>query len=495
MTNVLRKPDGNNGLNVRTAQKKHLAPAATISCIAAALLTTQSVSAAPVPAPILDIGLRLRVDHVATVPLAVRPINYASPVVIDGAVHVVDQSGARLLRRNGTNFTPVIEPADVPADLTLVPVNGLVNAAAAAGGSKMVVAYTSTTLPPGISAQTLPSAPTVGDDPYRPAGSTPAYQVFYQYDLNNGAAKNPTPIAALEVRETNSHLGGGMLALDDGRILFATGDNLPFGLDGLEGPQISSEHVSKILMIDPATGAVDTLAQGVRNVQHLSWVDPNKREQITFADIGGVVAEEVNLINLDTLLDTATVENFGWGRNADGNAREGTFYIGPGQAFTSGEPGVLGIAPEGEAGFLQPFAQWGRTDPNSFVAVSGPVTSSESFDMITAVFGDLPSGELFATIDPLDPSMIAQSVYSVDLVDGTGAEVLFRTLAGGSRPDPRFFQWEDGTAGVMLERTGDLFRLTELAPVPIPSSGLLLGSLLIIGAGIRRQHRRAISKR
>lgn len=466
--------------------------AAAASCIAAALFAGQSANAALAPAPVLDIGLRLQVDFVANVPLSVRPVNYASPVVIDGAVHVVDQSGARLLRRNAGSFTPVIEPADVPAELTLVPVNGLVNAAAA-GGSKMVVAYTSTTLPPNIPIETLPSAPASGDDPYRPAGSTPAYQVFYQYDLNNGAAENPIPIAALEVRERNSHLGGGMLALDDGRILFATGDNLPFGLDGLDGPQNTGEHVSKILMIDPASGAVETLAQGVRNVQHLSWVDPSTRDQISFADIGGVVTEEVNLINLDSLLDTATIENFGWGRNADGNAREGTFYIGPGQAFTSGEPAVLGMAPEGEAGFLQPFAQWGRTDPNAFVAVSGPVSSQESFDRITALFGDLPSGALFATIDPLDPNAIAQSVYSVDLVDSSGAEVLFQALAGGSRPDPRFFHWEDGTAGVMLERTGDLFRLTELAPVPIPSSGLLLGSLLIISAGIRRRKGRSIT--
>lgn len=41
--------------------------------------------------------------------------------------------------------------------------------------------------------------------------------------------------------------------------------------------------------------------------------------------------EEVNGVTLDQLLDTDTTTNFGWGRNIeDGKAREGMFYMNPG---------------------------------------------------------------------------------------------------------------------------------------------------------------------
>jgi pimeloyl-ACP methyl ester carboxylesterase len=37
-------------------------------------------------------------------------------------------------------------------------------------------------------------------------------------------------------------------------------------------------------------------------------------------------------------------------------------------------------------------------------------------------------------------------------------------LAGGARPEPRLFNCPDGSAGVLLERTGEFFRLTEVVP-------------------------------
>jgi hypothetical protein len=35
-------------------------------------------------------------------------------------------------------------------------------------------------------------------------------------------------------------------------------------------------------------------------------------------------------------------------------------------------------------------------------------------------------------------------------------------LTAGQRPDPRFFNFPDGSAGVLLERTGDFYRVTEV---------------------------------
>ena len=124
------------------------------------------------------------------------------------------------------------------------------------------------------------------------------------------------------------------------------------------------------------------------------------------ADIGGVTAEEVNFAPLSAILDTRTVENFGWGRNADGLAREGTFYVGEGIAGVgTTEPPALGEAPTPEAGFIQPYAEYGRDDkedPNGGRASSGPITSKKSFKRISAFWSDLASGKGYFSVAPLN---------------------------------------------------------------------------------------------
>ena len=129
---------------------------------------------------------------------------------------------------------------------------------------------------------------------------------------------------------------------------------------------------------------------------------PSLVHLVGFADIGGITAEEVNYVPLADLLDTSTIENFGWGRNPDGLAREGTFYIGPGVPLVfSTEPPTEGVSPSPEPGFMQPLAQYGRNDPNGGFAVSGPVSSEESFNAITTLFGDLSKGIVYATTAPI----------------------------------------------------------------------------------------------
>ena len=53
-------------------------------------------------------------------------------------------------------------------------------------------------------------------------------------------------------------------------------------------------------------------------------------------------------------------------------------------------------------------------------------------------------------------------MYRVALVDSASRAVTLKELAGGGRADPRFFNFADGTAGVLLEPTGDFYRLTEV---------------------------------
>ena len=111
-----------------------------------------------------------------------------------------------------------------------------------------------------------------------------------------------------------------------------------------------------------------------------------------------------------------------------------------------------------------PIAQYERPangDPNGGLASTGPVSSAE-FKELTLLFSDLDSGILYGTTDSFDT--IAATVYALTVVDKDGNE--FESLeefAGLGRVDPRFFRFPDGSAGVLLEATGDYYRLTELA--------------------------------
>src|SRR5205823_2528492 len=81
----------------------------------------------------------------------------------------------------------------------------------------------------------------------------------------------------------------------------------------------------------------------------------------------------LDTVLVSDLLDTASAENFGWGRSAvDGLARAGKFYID-----ANGNYG--GDAPIAEAGFIQPRAERGRT--TGFFAGSGPISCPAAFSV------------------------------------------------------------------------------------------------------------------
>ena len=392
--------------------------------------TADSPDSPPVISPSTMV---VRADLVGTL----APNNPTSPLVAGSQLLLINQRGY-LYRWDGTTAQPLLTPATSPAGID--PFNGeaTINAAANAAGSIVYVMFTSTTLPAGIPQMVSP----------RPANN---WQVLYRYTFNGTSLSNPVAIVAFQVNAFG-HTGGGMVVLADGTVLFATGDNGDSGEDGREYAQDPGNHLSKILRIDPVTAGVTVVAVGVRNVQRLI-VNPNGGDpRLEFVDLGGSVAEELNSVRIADLL-AAPIENFGWGRNAiDNLAREGTFYIDFGGAVT-------GAAPTPEAGFMQPVAQFGR-EGAQLVGVTGPVSSAVSFTNITSLFGDLDSGNVLAVIGA--PGTPNQTVYRVNLVDNTGASVTLSGLAGG-RPDPRFFLFPDGTAGVLLERTGAFYRLTQIS--------------------------------
>lgn len=66
-------------------------------------------------------------------------------------------------------------------------------------------------------------------------------------------------------------------------------------------------------------------------------------------------------------------------------------------------------------------------------------------------------------------------------------------LAGG-RADPRFFNFSDGTAGVLLETTGDFYQLTELSnssiksvPEPVSTASIAILGLFGLVSSLKRK--------
>jgi len=78
---------------------------------------------------------------------------------------------------------------------------------------------------------------------------------------------------------------------------------------------------------------------------------------------------------------------------------------------------------------------------------------------LAEMFGDLVSGAIYAITGP--PAASGQDVLRVNLVDSQTRPITLGSLAGNLRPDPRFFNFPDGSAGLLIERTGDFYRLTE----------------------------------
>ena len=161
--------------------------------------------------------------------------------------------------------------SEAPDGLTLDNRQSILNIAPGRKNNALYVMFTSGSAPttgipiypmpdplPGLCCD--PSTPIPLPDLYRlgPTGffgdTRTEYQVLYEYKLAGNKLKNPRAIAAFETQSGPTHNGGGMLTLPDGRVLFATGDALPFGLDGRAAPQDPAEHVSKLLIIDPDDG-------------------------------------------------------------------------------------------------------------------------------------------------------------------------------------------------------------------------------------------------
>ncbi|MEI4473725.1 hypothetical protein [Frigidibacter sp. MR17.24] len=413
-------------------------------------------------APVLSSGLVVALTPYGKAGPTVGNNNIASPVTIGGHLYIVSQRAAELSILDATGGRRVVlDAAHLPAGVTPVGAQALINIAGDA--ARTYVGMNSATLPAGFA----PPAPLPEAAAYDTA--TFGYELIYAYGrAADGSLSNPVPVTAFETTGTG-HRGEGMLVLPDGRLLYARGDNVPASLNGLAAPQDPGSTLSKLLVIDPVSGAVTVAASGLRNVQHLTYTSP-ERTEIAFGDIGWVAVEEVNRISVADLADTAVIENFGWGADANDLTREGSLVVNAlGQ--------VVGRTSPDDTAWRLPFAEFGRTATDgTALAVSGPAISAVSFSRIGMLFGDLVTGALFATLATAGEGVPAD-VHRVLVAgpDGTALPLREALGLGRSRADLRFFTFGDGGAGLLLERSQQIYRITEvMAPVPLPAGGALM---------------------
>lgn len=410
------------------------AAATTMLMAAAVAVAAQAPAQKVVPAPIQASDLTLRLEPAGSMPAG---RNATSPVAAGSTLLLIDQGG-ELFRWTGTEAVRLLGGTDIPPAPRLTAHERILNAAADPTGATVYVMFVSSAAPGAIPRRMSPRDPD-------------AWYVLCQYAFDGTRLTAPKPITAMQVR-TEGHTGGGLAVLPDGSVLFAAGDNGDSYEDGWAYSQDPTVHLAKLLRIDPADGAVTVVAVGVRAAQRLVVSGAGDGARVSFVDPGGWVAEELNSVPVQDLSAGRALLNFGWGRAAGARSREGTFFVD--QLGNSISP-----IPSNDGGYRAPVASFGR-EKAAAVAISGPVVGGPSFNRISALFGDLVTGAVYGITAPLTEQ--AQPVHRVALIDKAGEAVSLLALAGGKRPDPRFFHFPDGSAGVLLEPTGEFYRLTEV---------------------------------
>jgi len=165
------------------------------------------------------------------------------------------------------------------------------------------------------------------------------------------------------------------------------------------------------------------------------------------------------------------IHNFGWGRSVvDGLAREGTFYVEPGNGLVlGGNPACTKRSPKPDLGFIQPWIQFGRTATDFFYAISSFSVPSKGVDKLQLIWSEFNTGKILGTDEMYRPDTSPSKGYKIKVFDTDGVllenslnDLVVREIGPGfARGDPRLFHYPDGQAGVFIERTGVFYKLTE----------------------------------
>lgn len=160
-------------------------------------------------------------------------------------------------------------------------------------------------------------------------------------------------------------------------------------------------------------------------------------------------------------------------RDGEDFAREGTFKVEPGIAMEFLVPKCIGPQSKSEKeGFNEAVLIFGRnrTDTLPWYGISGFVASKKSFHNFQILATEFNTGE--AVVAKKNYCSTDQRGYNVRILNENDEEIsglneLNRPVLGltpedYARGDGRMFMYEDGTAGLMMERTGHFYILEEV---------------------------------
>ena len=209
---------------------------------------------------------------------------YATALPGANGIAVVEQSG-RVVAMTGSSRRVLV---DVKSRISFGGERGLLGLAFSPDGSRMYLNYTD-----------IHGDTNVVEAPVPPRGASPVTRPAR---------------TLLTVHQPYSNHNGGMLAFGpDGMLYVGMGDGGSAG-DPQHHAQDPHSRLGKLLRINTTSGAISTVASGLRNPWRFSF-DAHER-MIWIGDVGQNAWEEVDSVGLDQLDHT----NFGW-NGWEGSAR------------------------------------------------------------------------------------------------------------------------------------------------------------------------------
>jgi len=153
-------------------------------------------------------------------------------------------------------------------------------------------------------------------------------------------------------------------------------------------------------------------------------------------------------------------------------------------------PCLSDLTADQQVGFIKPYIQFGRGPGVPLFAISSSVKSESSFNRIKLASAEFHTGKMIVTLEEYDPSTSLSTNFVKLYKEENGKLVLldhdFNSFViedlnlnmtvkePNERGDVRLFKYPNGEAGAFLERTGQFFKLEELADIspskctPIP---------------------------
>lgn len=446
-----------------------LAFALLVPATAGADTSSDPPIADPIPTPITMSGLDVRLEHVVTI-----PATGSAPVTrINGATHAGDGSG-RL-------FVP-----DMRGEIFVV-----------VNGAPSVFLDVTATLPDFTDAQGLSSG--LSWVTFHPDFATNGR--FYTAHTEDGAAlTSTTPDFAHQLGRTidgvitewtattpsaNTFSGARRELMRIGFVSNFHGvQQIEFGPDGYlyigvgdgdsttfsTGAQSLDWIQGSLLRIDvdgtnsangeygiPATnpnaaspGLDEIFARGFRNPHRFTWDGPS----------GKLLLGNIGQNHIESIYDVFPGANHGW------NEREGAFLWDP------ANPDNVYPLPAGDAafGYTYPVAMYDHDE--GFAIVGGHVHRHPSVPELYGqyVFGDISRGRIFHAAEAdMSNGTTPAAIGEVRLFDETDTEVTLLDLSPVSRVDLRFGLEEDGRMLITSKQTGDIYRITDRTPEPLPT--------------------------